>query len=282
MIIAGVVALIFVLRIIFLAPELTNSLKVIQLTSQILRECDNAVIRCSGCLTGSFPTTAQGSDVQDDGDESKEADEPLPSSCNTSPLLIFPVLNALFLLGVFAFWCTVFVYLVSMGELKQNCMCGVSLNDCTCERYFQFDWGMRWSVLFHFYGLLWTCGIVLSVSETMFSTVISTWYFSEYVLAFVHISINPSLACKWKESQFKSHILTKLPRNLIETRIWTESETCLRRRHLTHSPSSCATTLALSSAQRFSLLWSISHGQSHTPSLPCGTYSKALGGFPTA
>ena len=184
MIVAGVVALIIVVRIVFLAPELTNSLKVIQLTSEILRDCDSAVLKCSGCLTGSFPaiptiTGEEGNTDEKTEAEEKEAEGMCPKTCDTRPLLIFPLLNAFFLLVVFGFWCTVFVYLASMGELKQNCSCATSLSDCSCERYFEFDWGMRWSVLFHFYGLIWTCGVVLSVSELMFSTVVSTWYYSE-------------------------------------------------------------------------------------------------------
>jgi hypothetical protein len=170
-----------------LRKDTGNAMKVFDLTSEALNECNVAIVHAN-CLPKKLPCKGSTAAVEKEeggkaadvtveveGEEEKAPDR----TVDLRPILTFPVYNFFILVAFLVLWCVVFVHLISLGSIEQKCKCAKSLSNCSCDRYFRFDDGARWFAIIHLYGLLWGVALVVNVSRVTISTAVSTWYFAE-------------------------------------------------------------------------------------------------------
>jgi hypothetical protein len=102
------------------------------------------------------------------------------SAIQAMPMLVItPIIMAVFVIGFLAYWIAVACYIMS---IYSPTVTYVTVND-KYQRPGEVDWSfnydMRYVLAYHFFGLLWTMGFLLSTLFIMIATACATWYFIE-------------------------------------------------------------------------------------------------------
>lgn len=98
------------------------------------------------------------------------------------PAMIFlPLFFVVALLCIFVYWIAVALYLMSIFSASVGMG---TINGGTFDRPTQLSWSfntsMRYVLIYHFFGLLWTLGFVLALLFLTIAIAVATWYFIEY------------------------------------------------------------------------------------------------------
>eukprot|EP00296_Roombia_truncata_P007567 JP446011.1.p1 GENE.JP446011.1~~JP446011.1.p1 ORF type:complete len:598 (-),score=136.03 JP446011.1:114-1907(-) len=82
-------------------------------------------------------------------------------------MFIIPLVVWVIIMGVFAYWVVIFLFLASAGEFS------------AAESRYVWDDTLRYMILYHLFGLLWTRAFLSAVSELMIAGSVSQWYFPQ-------------------------------------------------------------------------------------------------------
>eukprot|EP00164_Ancoracysta_twista_P002520 GFYU01003357.1.p1 GENE.GFYU01003357.1~~GFYU01003357.1.p1 ORF type:complete len:675 (+),score=253.52 GFYU01003357.1:344-2368(+) len=95
-------------------------------------------------------------------------------------LIFYPFITFLFLLGVGIWWITVAAFLASAGTEREYKLTGdLPAGDDGTRTTVEFDETMRYMILYHLFGLLWTVQFFLAMGEIVVAGAVANWYWAE-------------------------------------------------------------------------------------------------------